>query len=76
MSLFGLSHSTFYERRNDGVLPPPDGYDGRRPYWRRDTVRAYLDGEAPGGAHPARTERVAPLVSLWNDQGGRNASKR
>lgn len=37
-----LSHSAFYQRRKMKQVPPPDGYDGRRPYWNTATVRAFL----------------------------------
>ena len=43
MSLLGIAHSTVYERLDSGAIPPPDGHDGRRPFWRVSTVRAFLE---------------------------------
>ena len=42
MALFNISHATAYRRIKDGELPPPDGMDGRRPYWLNETIRPYL----------------------------------
>lgn len=42
LTLFGVSHSTFYKRMNDGLCPKADGRDGSRPYWRTETVRQAL----------------------------------
>lgn len=36
-----LSHSAFYARLKLGRVPKPDGHDPR-PYWRTETVRAFL----------------------------------
>jgi predicted DNA-binding transcriptional regulator AlpA len=44
MALFSISHQTVYQRIKDGQLPPPDGYDGRRPYWNTGTILAALGG--------------------------------
>ena len=51
-ALFGISHSTVYERIKQGIIPPPDGWDlmnrpkGRRgrPYWNTSTIRPLLEG--------------------------------
>ena len=43
MELFALSHSSLYKRMQSGALPKPDGYDGKRPFWRVSTVRALLE---------------------------------
>lgn len=40
--LGGMSASAFHERRRKGEIPPPDGHDPR-PYWRTETVRAFLE---------------------------------
>lgn len=37
-----ISHSTFYKRLKAGQLPPPDGRDGKLPYWNTATVRVIL----------------------------------
>ena len=42
LELLSTSHATFYRRVAEGVYPKPDGYDGKRPYWRTDTVRELL----------------------------------
>ncbi|KPD18025.1 hypothetical protein ADM96_15715 [Burkholderia sp. ST111] len=44
--LGGMSASAFHSRRRAGLIPPPDGNDGR-PFWFSETVRAYL---TKGGA--------------------------
>lgn len=36
-----MSASAFHGRRRAGLVPPPDGNDGR-PYWMTQTVRAFL----------------------------------
>jgi hypothetical protein len=41
--LGNLSKAAFYQRRKKGVVPPPDGHDPR-PFWRTETVRAFLAG--------------------------------
>ena len=43
MTLFGISHSTLYQRMRDGKIPKPDGHDGR-PYWRQRTFRSSHQG--------------------------------
>jgi len=51
-ALFGISHSTVYKRIEQGLIPPPDGYDlnnrpkGKqgRPYWNTATIRPLLEG--------------------------------
>jgi hypothetical protein len=43
MTLYGLSHSTFYEHRKRLLLPPPDGSVAGRPYWRTETIKADLE---------------------------------
>lgn len=42
MNLFAIGHTTLYSRVRAGVLPKPDGRDGKRPYWNTSTVRSYL----------------------------------
>src|SRR5689334_983532 len=43
LTLLAVSHSKFYELRRRGAIPPPDGKDGARPYWRTCTIKALLD---------------------------------
>lgn len=50
-ALFGISHTTVYKRIEQGIIPPPDGYDlnnrpkGKqgRPYWNTETIRRLLE---------------------------------
>lgn len=50
--LLGISHSTVYKRMEQGLIPPPDGYDLKnrpkgkqgRPYWNTATIRKLLEG--------------------------------
>lgn len=42
LTLFCVSHSTLYNRIRSGQIPPPDGTDGARPFWKTDTVRDAL----------------------------------
>jgi len=43
LTLLSISSPTLYARINAGLIPKPDGHDGR-PYWNTTTVRAYLAG--------------------------------
>ena len=43
LALFGVCHATFYARLKQGLYPKPDGYDGRLPFWKTATVKAFLD---------------------------------
>ena len=38
MTLFGISHSTLYKRRADGLIPPPDLKEYGRPLWFTSTI--------------------------------------
>ena len=42
MTLFSVSHSTFYKRIEKGLIPEPDGRDGSRPFWLTETVAKAL----------------------------------
>ena len=42
LALLSVSHSTFYNGLKTGRYPQPDGHDGKFPYWRTDTIRAFL----------------------------------
>lgn len=46
MALLSISHQTLYGRIASGDVPPPDGYDGRRPYWFCSTIRPLLEKPA------------------------------
>ncbi|AMM14937.1 hypothetical protein AX768_13360 [Burkholderia sp. PAMC 28687] len=39
--LGNLSSPAFFQRRKKGLIPPPDGFDPR-PFWRTETVKAFL----------------------------------
>lgn len=41
-TLFAVSHSTLYSHIRAKLIPKPDGYDGRRPYWSTETIRKIL----------------------------------
>ena len=41
-TFFAVSHTTLYEHIKAGKIPPPDGHDGARPYWRTETIREAL----------------------------------
>lgn len=38
MALFDVSHSTFYKHVAAGLIPKPDGYDFKRPFWFTATI--------------------------------------
>ena len=42
LSILAISHSQLYQRLKEGRLPPCDGHDGKRPYWRASTIRVFL----------------------------------
>lgn len=42
ISLFGVSHSTWYAGLKSGRYPAADGFDGRMPYWHTETIRPLL----------------------------------
>lgn len=48
LSLLSISAPTFYRHLNKGRIPPATGNDGR-PYWKTETIKAFLD-EKSGGA--------------------------
>jgi predicted DNA-binding transcriptional regulator AlpA len=48
MALLQISQSTAYCRLRAGKIPPPDGRDGRRPYWRTETLRQFLSDTGAG----------------------------
>lgn len=44
----GRAISTWHLHRSLGMVPPPDAWNGRRPLWRRSTIRAWVAGSAKG----------------------------
>ena len=44
LSLYGVSHSTFYQHRAKGIVPPPDGQIMGRPFWLTSTVMPHFVG--------------------------------
>ena len=42
MTLFGISHSTLYKRRADGLIPPPDLKEYGRPLWFTSTIAPFF----------------------------------
>lgn len=49
MALLGVSHSTLYAGISSGRYPPPDGRDGKLPFWKTATVKAFLEAGIVGG---------------------------
>lgn len=43
MALYNISRPTLYRRLLDGLIPPPDGKDGSKPYWSNQTIKHHLD---------------------------------
>jgi len=44
LSLCSISHTKLYDGLKTGRYPKPDGYDGKMPYWRTETIRQLLQG--------------------------------
>lgn len=42
LALFNVSAATFYAGMKSGRYPQPDGYDGRKPFWKTATALAAL----------------------------------
>lgn len=42
LALFNVSAATFYAGIKSGRYPQPDGYDGRKPFWKTGTALAAL----------------------------------
>jgi predicted DNA-binding transcriptional regulator AlpA len=47
MTFYGISHSSVYAHLKKGLLPPPDGFICRRPYWLTSTIKADLEKRMP-----------------------------
>ena len=43
LSVFGVAHSTLYQGIQVKRYPKPDGYDGKMPYWKTETIRVFLE---------------------------------
>ena len=43
LSLLAVSHSTLYEGIKTLRYPPPDGYDGKMPFWKTATINQFLE---------------------------------
>jgi hypothetical protein len=43
LAVLAISHATLYAGLKTGRYPPPDGRDGKFPYWKTGTVKAFLD---------------------------------
>ena len=50
LTLFEVSHSTFYKYQAAGLIPKADGHDLKRPFWFTSTVLPYFTGEKGGAA--------------------------
>lgn len=57
LAIFAFSRPTLYRKLQKGEFPPPDGRDGRRPYWSNETIWNHLNA----GASPP-TEVEASVV--------------
>lgn len=44
LAIFAINKTTYYNRRNAGHLPLPDGNDGR-PFYNTSTIRPLVDGD-------------------------------
>jgi predicted DNA-binding transcriptional regulator AlpA len=43
LKLFAISRTTLHDRVASGVIPKPDGHDGRMPYWLTSTIRPFME---------------------------------
>lgn len=44
--LLNISHSSLYRRIEAGLIPKPDGKDGKRPYWLTSTIKPILESNS------------------------------
>lgn len=49
--LLAIGHTAFYAGLKKHRYPPPDGYDGKRPYWHQKTAYDFLSRTAVGWDH-------------------------
>jgi len=43
LTLYGVSHTTYYRHLDKQLIPQPDGFVAGRPFWKTSTIRADLD---------------------------------
>lgn len=60
--LAGITPASFARQRLRGVVPEPDGYVGRTPWWSRETVERWL-AERPVAAGPGDDDLEGCLSS-------------
>lgn len=58
--LAGLEPGTIKRYRYRGSIPPPDGWLGRTPWWRRDTVDRWLEERTPRDRARQRRSAARP----------------
>jgi hypothetical protein len=46
--LLAIGHTAFYAGLKKHRYPPPDGYDGKRPYWHQKTAHDFLSSTETG----------------------------
>lgn len=55
--MLGVTPATVRSYSARGVMPPPDGYLGRTPWWRPGTIKAWRaqrPGQGVGGGRPRK----------------------
>jgi len=58
----GVTHSTIRQHIRRGTMPVPDGYVGRRRWWRRSTIEAWTKTRRkPGNPNFRRSGRPSPV---------------
>ena len=43
LTLYGVSHTTYYRHQTVNLIPQPDGVVAGRPFWKSSTIKAHLD---------------------------------
>lgn len=43
LTIYAVSHSSFYSHVKAGLIPQADGKDGGRPWWKTSTIRDHLN---------------------------------
>lgn len=61
MTYFGVSHSTLYDHVRAGLIPSPDGYDNRRPFWYTETIRSAIEDSK--ARHRKGKGNALPLIA-------------
>jgi predicted DNA-binding transcriptional regulator AlpA len=58
----GVTHSTIRQHIRRGTMPVPDGYVGRRRWWSRPTIEAWMKTRRkPGNPNFQRAPRTSTL---------------